>query len=138
MNLHSAWDGTLQAPCPPLTHERWLRDIDHWRAERRIRTAYDPSRYDLPALRWTQSSFMQPQMMVHDRYFYDPVAGRYTVDRYLDDLNKRYGGIDAVLVWATYPNMGSWRWSNPCPEEWKGCAGWLRTSTAAACACSPP
>ena len=49
---------------------------------------------------------MQPQMMVHDRYFYDPVSHTYTVDRYLDDLNKRYGGIDAVLIWSTYPNMG--------------------------------
>jgi formylglycine-generating enzyme required for sulfatase activity len=45
-------------------------------------------------------------MMVQDRYFYDPIAGRYTVDRYLDDLEKRYGGIDAVLIWPTYPNMG--------------------------------
>jgi len=25
-------------------------------------------------------------MMVHDRYFYDPAQGKYTVDRYLDDL----------------------------------------------------
>ena len=49
---------------------------------------------------------MQPQMMAHDRYFYDPVAGKYTVDRYLDDLEKRYGGIDSVLIWPTYPNMG--------------------------------
>ena len=49
---------------------------------------------------------MQPQMMVHDRYFYDPASGKYTVDRYLDDLEKRYGGIDAVLIWSTYPNMG--------------------------------
>ena len=32
--------------------------------------------------------------------------GKYTVDRYLDDLEKRYGGIDAVLIWPTYPNMG--------------------------------
>jgi len=87
-------------------HERWLDDLRHWRAERRIRIAYDPSRYEAPAFRWTQSSFIQPQMMVHDRYFYDPVAGRYTVDRYLADLEKRYGGIDAVLIWATYPNMG--------------------------------
>jgi gamma-glutamyl hercynylcysteine S-oxide synthase len=45
-------------------------------------------------------------MMVQDRYLYDPIAGKYTVDRYLDDLDKRYGGIDAVLVWSTYPNMG--------------------------------
>ncbi len=105
MNLHNAWEGPPN-PCPPFTHDRWLADLKHWRTERRIRIAYDPSRYDMPALKWTQSSFMQPQMMVHDRYFYDPAAGRYTVDRYLDDLEKRYGGIDAVLVWSTYPNMG--------------------------------
>jgi formylglycine-generating enzyme required for sulfatase activity len=60
----------------------------------------------VPALQWTQSSFIQPQMMVQDRYLYDPVSGKYTVDRYLDDLEKRYGGIDAVLVWSTYPNIG--------------------------------
>jgi len=106
MYMHNAWDGPAQLPCLANTHERWLWDLEHWRAERRIRVAFDPARYELPALRWTQSSFMQPQMMVHDRYFYDPSAGRYTVDRYLDDLYKRYGGIDAVLVWATYPNMG--------------------------------
>ena len=106
MNLHNAWEGILTSGCPPGTHERWLQDIAHWRTERHIRTTYDPTRYNLPALQWIQSSFMQPQMMVHDRYFYDPVAGRYTVDRYLDDLEKRYGGIDAVLIWATYPNMG--------------------------------
>jgi iron(II)-dependent oxidoreductase len=105
MNLHYAWEGP-QVTCPPFAHERWLRDIEHWRSERRIRIAYDSERYEMPALKWTQSSFIQPQMMVQDRYFYDPVAGKYTVDRYLDDLEKRYGGIDAVLVWSTYPNMG--------------------------------
>ena len=92
--------------CTALTHREWLADISHWRDERRIRIGYDSSRYEIPALKWAQSSFIQPQMMVHDRYFYDPVAGKYTVDKYLDDLNKRYGGIDAVLIWSTYPNMG--------------------------------
>src|SRR5271168_2107939 len=93
-------------PCGLLAHNQWIKAITNWRTERRIRIGYDGSRYDLPALKWAQSSFIQPQMMVHDRYFYDPVAGKYTVDRYLDDLEARYGGIDAVLVWATYPNMG--------------------------------
>ena len=40
--------------------------------ERRIRIGFDGSRYALPGLQWTQSSFIQPQMMVEDRYFYDP------------------------------------------------------------------
>src|SRR3569833_3037725 len=105
LTMHGAWEGGSTA-CHPATHQEWLRDITHWRMERRIRVGYNGARYEMPELRWTQSSFMQPQMMAHDRYFYDPVAGKYTVDRYLDDLDKRYGGIDAVLVWATYPNMG--------------------------------
>jgi gamma-glutamyl hercynylcysteine S-oxide synthase len=92
--------------CSPAEHEAWLADINHWRDERRIRIGHDGSRYARPEFKWAQSSFIQPQMMAHDRYFYDPVAGKYTVDRYLDDLEKRYGGIDSVLIWPTYPNMG--------------------------------
>jgi len=93
-------------PCTTEDHQLWLKDITHWRNERRIRIGYNGSRYEMPELVWTQSSFMQPQMMVQDRFFYDPVSRKYTVDRYLDDLQKRYGGIDAVLIWPTYPNMG--------------------------------
>lgn len=105
LTLNAAWEGSY-TPCTAATHEAWLTDITHWRAERLIRIGYNGWRYEQPALRWTQSSFIQPQMMVEDRYFYDPVSARYTVDRYLDDLEKRYGGIDAVLIWPTYPNMG--------------------------------
>jgi len=103
--MKGAWQGG-NAACNPNEHQAWLADITHWRNERRIRIGYDGSHYEMPALKWTQSSFFQPQMMAEDRYFYDPVAGRYTVNRYLEDLEKRYGGIDAVLIWPTYPNMG--------------------------------
>jgi gamma-glutamyl hercynylcysteine S-oxide synthase len=24
----------------------------------------------------------------------------------VDDLERRYGGIDSVLIWPTHPNMG--------------------------------
>jgi len=105
LTMKGLWEGGSR-PCSQTEHEAWLADVTHWRSERRIRVGYDGGRYDLPALQWTQSSFMQPQMMVQDRFFYDPVVGKYTVDRYLDDLDKRYGGIDAVLIWPTYPNMG--------------------------------
>ena len=62
--------------------------------------------YRRPELQWAQRDFVQPQMMCEERYFYDPVQRRYTVDRYLDDLEKRYGGIDSVLIWPVYPNIG--------------------------------
>ncbi len=96
----------IPGPPNPSQFKSWLADIQHWRSERLIRIGYNGSEYGRTELKWAQSSFMQPQMMIEDRYFYDPVAGKYTVDRYLDDLEKRYGGIDSVLVWHTYPNIG--------------------------------
>jgi iron(II)-dependent oxidoreductase len=92
--------------CSDEIHAEWLKDISHWRTERLIRVGYNGARYSMPALTWTQSSFMQPQLMVQDRYFYDPLARKYTVDRYVDDLEERYGGIDSVLIWPSYPNLG--------------------------------
>jgi len=67
---------------------------------------YNDAQYRRPELQWAQQNFVQPQMMVEERYFYDPIAGKYTVDRYLNDLEKRYGGIDSVLIWPVYPNIG--------------------------------
>ena len=92
--------------CSPEDYKAWLEDITHWRMEARVRAGYSGQEYERSELKWTQSSFIQPQMMVEDRYFYDPGTGRYTVDRYLDDLEKRYGGIDSVLIWPVYPNIG--------------------------------
>src|ERR1035441_7624010 len=87
-------------------HEAWLNDLRQWRRERLIRMGYDDAEYRRPELLWTQRNFIQPQMMAEERYFYDPAAGKYTVDRYLDDVDKRYGGIDSVLIWPVYPNIG--------------------------------
>lgn len=105
-NVHVVGASLIEGPSKPEEFPRWIADMHRWRHEQLVRIGYDGSEYDRPELKWTQSSFMQPQMMIEDRYFYDPVAGKYTVNRYLDDLEKRYGGIDAVLIWPTYPNIG--------------------------------
>jgi len=100
-----AWNAPFPG-CSAEAHAEWLKDISRWRMERLIRVGYNGERYATPALSWTQSSFIQPQLMVQDRDFYDPITGKYTVERYLNDLKRRYGGIDAVLIWPTYPNLG--------------------------------
>jgi gamma-glutamyl hercynylcysteine S-oxide synthase len=101
-------DEGQQIPGPPKPEEfsTWLAELQRWRRERVLRVGYDSSEYGRPELQWSQRSFIQPQMMVEDRYFFDLETGRYTVDRYLDDLEHRYGGIDSVLIWPVYPNIG--------------------------------
>ena len=51
-------------------------------------------------LDWTQTNYVSPQMHAFDRLFYDPAVG-YTVDKYLADVEKRYGGVDSILLWPT-------------------------------------
>ena len=97
-----------QFPGPPAKSDtaEWLSEMRRYRDERRVRAGLDGELYNRPELRWSQSSFIQPQVMVEDRYLYDPASRRYTVDRFLDDLDKRYGGVDSVLLWPVYPNIG--------------------------------
>ncbi len=86
--------------------DEWVRGLIEWRREHLIRIGFDDTLYREPALKWAQSNFVHTLVMVEDRYFYDPETGRYTVDRYLDDLEARYGGVDSALIWYIYPNIG--------------------------------
>lgn len=99
----------LAAPASPAQRDAWLTAMIRWREAERVRLSLPggpPPDYIRPEFLWTRRSFIQPLMMAEDRFFYDPVRRRYTVDRYLDDLDNRYGGIDCILIWPTYPNIG--------------------------------
>jgi len=91
---------------PTADHDAWLRDLKAWRAERKTRMGYDDSEYRRPEFQWVLHNFVSPQVMVEERTLFDVVQNRWTVDKYLDDLEKRYGGIDSVLLWPVYPNIG--------------------------------
>jgi hypothetical protein len=48
--------------------------LRQYRQERCIRAGLTGEIYERAPLKLAQSSFMQPQSMVEDRYFYDPVS----------------------------------------------------------------
>src|SRR6202012_5670830 len=48
--------GVVPAPCTQQTHDEWLKDVQHWREERRIRIGYDGARYGMPEMKWAWSS----------------------------------------------------------------------------------
>jgi gamma-glutamyl hercynylcysteine S-oxide synthase len=102
----SPLDVFLAGPLNPAERAAWLAGIKAWRNERLTRLRYDGSQYDRPELQWTQRVFSQYQMLIWERSFYDPEKRVYTVDRFLDGIEKRIGPIDAVLIWHVYPNIG--------------------------------
>jgi iron(II)-dependent oxidoreductase len=98
--------GQMQGPEKPEDFSEWLADVKRWREERLSRMGFSDDEYRRPEFLWTQKSFIHSLLMVTDRYFYDPVSAEYTVDRYLDDLEKRYGMVDCVIIWHHYPMVG--------------------------------
>uniref|UniRef100_A0A7S3JXE1 Sulfatase-modifying factor enzyme-like domain-containing protein n=1 Tax=Aureoumbra lagunensis TaxID=44058 RepID=A0A7S3JXE1_9STRA len=79
----------------------WTDEVEEWRQTLRERFG----------LSQTQPQFQQrwinaPQIMIYDRYLTADNGTKCTVDRFLDDLTERYGGVDAVLLWVPYPNIG--------------------------------
>lgn len=109
MNLPSVpgpQDVLIPGPEDPSASAGWLDTWKAWRQDRRIRERYDGSQYARPELAWTQKVFSQVQMLIWERDFYDPEKGEYTVDRFLAEVQRRIGPIDAVLIWPLYPNLG--------------------------------
>jgi len=88
-------------PDDPACVSAWRSAMTAWRARMRTKIRYNGSIYDVPELKWTQTSYIQPQMHPYDRFFFDPVADNYTVQKFLDDVNARYGGVDSILLWPT-------------------------------------
>ena len=92
----------VEGPKSNADQPRWLAALKADRDALNI----SPSLGNNKALDWTRTAFVQPQMHPFDRTFYDNVAHMYTPDRYLDDLETRYGGVDAIVLWPTYPTLG--------------------------------
>ncbi len=104
--IQGKWEELFEGPSIPADRDQWMAGMKEWRSSERKNLDYQNSEYLLPQLSWLKNTFVYVQMMAHDRYFFDPVSRKYTVHKYLNDLKRRYGGIDAVLIWPTYPNMG--------------------------------
>ena len=115
----SCCTSTVSLQCLPRT------GLLEFRASQRASVNYSATIYD-QFLPWSSAMFIAPQSHIYgagpspprteqvshaafflaDRFLYDNDAGVWTVDRFLADLADRYGGVDGVLLWASYPNLG--------------------------------
>lgn len=96
----------ITGPSEVSETDLWKKQIDQWRVIEKAKLAYNDHHYTGKEIQWIRNNFIQTQMMVQERSFYDPVKHEYTVDKYLEEIAARYGGLHSVLIWPTYPNIG--------------------------------
>lgn len=111
LNLHDPdetcddiWYANHQILAGPGDRASWLANLEHMRTI--CRKDFNGSIYEIPELMWTQKNYVTNQMHPMDRYFWDKDKQIYTMDRYLEDLKVRHGGLDSIMIWPSYPNLG--------------------------------
>ena len=57
-------------------------------------------------LSWTNQNFVMGFAFIWDTDFWDPVNGKYTVDAFCRNREKAFGGLQSVVIWHSYPNLG--------------------------------
>jgi hypothetical protein len=90
------------APSDPSEWSAWRETLHRWREDARDRMSYDGHRYgDM-----TRTSRVIMIAWLWDELLYDRQTGRFSVDRYLDEAERAFGGVDGVTLWNAYPVLG--------------------------------
>ncbi|MHC4110939.1 MAG: formylglycine-generating enzyme family protein [Planctomycetota bacterium] len=96
----------IHAPSDPAQWAAWRKALADKRRETIRRIGYDDTLYRQPEFTWVPSCYCCCFAMMYDEAFYDKVQGKYTIESYLDNGTRRFGGYDAIVLWQAYPRIG--------------------------------
>lgn len=96
----------IPAPTDPNQWPAWRQALHEKRQHMKRQLGYDDTLYQRPDFAWVPSCYCCCFVMMCDRQFYDPVTRRFTVDAFVADGIRRFGGYDAVVLWHAYPRIG--------------------------------
>jgi formylglycine-generating enzyme required for sulfatase activity len=96
----------IRPPDDPSLWPAFRESLRKWRAETRAKLQYRDALYARKEFAWSQSNYACCFLMMNDETFYDRRAGRYTVEAFLDNGEREFGGYDSVVLWHAYPRIG--------------------------------
>jgi formylglycine-generating enzyme required for sulfatase activity len=97
----------IAGPAAGVDRGKWLGKLLEYRRQiRGGRPGLDRRLYDRSDLKWMTNAFTCHFTFMYDRSFYDCETGKYTLDAFLDDGEREFGGYDAILLWQAYPRLG--------------------------------
>ena len=57
-------------------------------------------------LSWSHQNFVMGFVFIWDTDFWDPGRGEYRVEQFCRKMEREFGGIQSVILWHSYPNLG--------------------------------
>ena len=57
-------------------------------------------------LSWSNQNFVMGFVFMWDHNFWNLVNGGYTVDDFCTKMENEFGGVQSIILWHSYPNLG--------------------------------
>jgi len=103
--IENRYDQLIEAPQVADQWENWRREISDWKDSVLHRMAYRGEIYRKPEYQWASKAYSTLFLMANDKNLYDPY-GNFAIKKYLEKYEEGYGGVDVVILWPTYPQLG--------------------------------
>jgi iron(II)-dependent oxidoreductase len=95
----------IESPHSPLEWDHWRARLNEWKDSLLYSIKYNDRYYTDPSYKWASKTYSTFFLMANDRALYDS-AWNYDIQHCLSKYENEYGGVDIVLLWATYPQLG--------------------------------
>ncbi len=104
-NLSEKYWYFIPAPHSPDRWDDWKRTLHQWKDSLLSELHYNGDYYAQSQYQWASHAYSTFFLMANDLSLYNQNWG-YDIKSCLDKYEKKYGGVDQVLLWATYPQLG--------------------------------
>lgn len=96
----------ISAPNDATKWPVFREQLAQWRQDTRNQLNYNDEFYRRPEFTWSATNYACCFLMMCDETFYNSRDGNYTVDSFLEQGIKEFGGYDSVILWHAYPRIG--------------------------------
>ena len=95
----------IEAPVSSDKWDAWRAGLLAWKDSVLTTLNYTGENYQQASYTWAASAYSTFFLMANDKTLYDP-AGNYDIKNCLKKYEINYGGVDVVVLWPTYPQLG--------------------------------
>jgi len=95
----------IEAPNLADQWDSWRQEISAWKDSVLKKMAYNGEIYQKKEYQWASKAYSTLFLMANDKNLYDK-NGKYDIGKYLKKYEEQYGGVDVVVLWPTYPQLG--------------------------------
>lgn len=95
----------IEAPTSPEKWDAWRSELRAWKDSTLNFLNYKGENYRQPNYKWASSAYTTYFLMTNETTLYND-NGTYNIKNCLKKYEANYGGVDVVVLWPTYPQLG--------------------------------